>query len=646
MKKSRSLICISIILAIITCAMPVVATAAQSAAPSSAVSAGSCPVVVINGYENNILYNYPMSGEKVSARATQAFPPDENDLYMYAKMIVEYIMMGEGYYDEVTNTIFPEVSEMFVNLICNNDGTVRDNLGPKKLYRSLKYYQNDTALLEEVAGDIGLACAEEAGYDKVFVYSYDWRLSPMDLASELNTFIEEYVKPQTGADQVTIVAEGIGGNVAQAYITTYQKPLGYSGIKNFVTINSTAQGMTMIGALFTGQIDVDPNGVVRWLDDWSDYLPTAFASWLVNYIMNTEYELYHAVGCVDTYLIHELSDIYDLYIRNIIKNNAGLWACVPWTDDDYAYYEAMDFLYPADGQQMNATLKYKVEQYHEVQRTAADVLKEMKEAGKGVSVVSGYGMQFYPIVDGLDYQKSASETSDGIVDTKYSSYGATCAYLNTEWTGYQIDIQQIDDGHNHLNTQYNSASMFQGSIDASTCALPENTWFIYGLKNGYLHTANDDAYYFINTLVFADADFDVWENPYYPQYMYYNRFSDKLYVYDKHDVDYLYLAGDTNLDGVVTAADARLALRHSAELETLTRARLVNGDVNGRDDDGVNGVSASDARLILREAAGLGDGLTLTQDQNGTSATGGTNDKTFARQISDLAKYWISTWGN
>ena len=642
MKKSLALRLTCIVLAFIVSMVPIVASGSNE--KQTYIRAGSsCPVVVINGYENNILYNYPMSGSKVSSRAEQAFPPDENDLYMYAKMIVEYIMMGEGYYDEVTNTIFPEVSEMFVNLVCNNDGSVRDNLGVKKLYKSLDYYKKDTALVEEMAGKLGLAVAEEAGYDKVYVYSYDWRLSPIDLAADLNDFIENYVKPQTGYDKVTIVSEGIGGNVAQAYLTLYQKPLDYSGLKNYVTVNSTAQGMTMIGALYTGQIDVDPNGVVRWLDDWSDYLPTAFASWIVNYIMNTEYELYHAVGCVDTYLAHELSDIYDLYIRNIIRNNAGLWACVPWTEGDYAYYEAMDFLYPADGQEINSVLKSKLEKYHEIQRTAADVLREAKDAGVGMAVVSGYAMQYFPIVDGLDYQKSASETSDGIVDTKYSSFGATCAYLNTEWTGYQLDVQNIDDGHNHMNTQYNSASMFQGSIDASTCALPENTWFIYGLKNNYLNTENDDAYYFVNTLVFMDSDFSVWENPYYPQYMYYNRFSDKLYVYDKHDVDYLYMAGDTDLDGKVTAADARLALRHAAEIDTLTRARLVNADVDGRDDNGVNGVSAADARLILRYAAGLLDELELTTDQNQTS-TNGTNEGTFAHQISELAKAWIASW--
>lgn len=619
MKKTWTKKVISVIIAVIMLlSLPISVLAAS--APTLVAAEGTAPVVVINGYHHNILYNYPMAGNKVSNRAEQVFPPqDFNELYTYGKMIAEYVLMGEGYYKEVTTTIFPNVAEMFTNIICNNDGSVRDNLGVKKLYKSLDYYKSDVALLNELAGDLGLAVAEEAGYENVYVFTYDWRLSPIVLAKELDAFIEEYVKPQSGADKVTLVSEGIGGNVAATYLKKYQEPLKFAGIQNYVTVNSTAQGMTTIGALYTGQIDVDPNGVVRWFNDWSDMLPVALASWITMYVLNTEYELYHAVGCIDTYIIHEKEFIYDKYVRNIIKNTAGLWALIPWTDDDYAYFDALDYMYP-EGTHMNDVLRNNVEAYREVQRTAADTLVEAKKYGVGVAVVSGYGLQYYPIVDGLDNQKSASEPSDGIVDTKYSSFGATCAYLNTEWVGYDIKEQQIDDGHNHLNTQYADHSLFQASVDASTCALPENTWFIYGLKNDYLHAAKDDAYYFIASLVFMDKDFTVWSNPYYPQFLTYNRFRDSLYVYGNKDINYLHLAGDVNLDGIVTPADARLALRHSAGLLTLTRVRRDNADVNGKAKDGINGVSAADARLILRYAAKLEKELVRTVDKVDTSS--------------------------
>lgn len=58
--------------------------------------------------------------------------------------------------------------------------------------------------------------------------------------------------------------------------------------------------------------------------------------------------------------------------------------------------------------------------------------------------------------------------------------------------------------------------------------------------------------------------------------------------------------GDVNGDGVVTAADARIALRASAQLDTLTSEQILAADVDFNDK-----VTAEDARMILRVAAKL-----------------------------------------
>ncbi|MBQ8210704.1 MAG: fibronectin type III domain-containing protein [Clostridia bacterium] len=60
------------------------------------------------------------------------------------------------------------------------------------------------------------------------------------------------------------------------------------------------------------------------------------------------------------------------------------------------------------------------------------------------------------------------------------------------------------------------------------------------------------------------------------------------------------LKGDVNFDKEVTAADARLALRSSAQLELLTAEQLSAADVDGNGE-----VTAADARTILRISAGL-----------------------------------------
>ena len=67
-----------------------------------------------------------------------------------------------------------------------------------------------------------------------------------------------------------------------------------------------------------------------------------------------------------------------------------------------------------------------------------------------------------------------------------------------------------------------------------------------------------------------------------------------------------YMLGDVNFDGKITAADARLALRASAQLETLTSEQLIVADV-----DGSGKITASDARDILRYSALLIDSFSV-----------------------------------
>ena len=61
-----------------------------------------------------------------------------------------------------------------------------------------------------------------------------------------------------------------------------------------------------------------------------------------------------------------------------------------------------------------------------------------------------------------------------------------------------------------------------------------------------------------------------------------------------------YKKGDVDLNGDVTAADARLALRAAVQLETLEPLPHWLADADNND-----AITAADARLILRAAVGL-----------------------------------------
>ena len=76
------------------------------------------------------------------------------------------------------------------------------------------------------------------------------------------------------------------------------------------------------------------------------------------------------------------------------------------------------------------------------------------------------------------------------------------------------------------------------------------------------------------------------------------RFNDETQQYDPIDTVFVVTKGDINGDGQVTAVDARLVLRRSANLETFTDLLDMAADA---DDNGV--VTASDARKVLRVSA-------------------------------------------
>ena len=72
---------------------------------------------------------------------------------------------------------------------------------------------------------------------------------------------------------------------------------------------------------------------------------------------------------------------------------------------------------------------------------------------------------------------------------------------------------------------------------------------------------------------------------------------------------YRYVWGDVDFDGRVTASDARLVLRQAVGLEDLPADALAWGDVS--EPDPSHTLTAADARSVLRMAVGLDDVNTL-----------------------------------
>lgn len=591
------------------------------------------PVIVINGIANNPLYANPGT-----TGATQVFPPSDLTMVaMTAQMFIDGIVsIASMEYEEVMNFfVGSQVYEMLEVIQLNPDGTsMSENLGPIIYDHALSYYYTDTERFDTIAGSIGIGMCDRLGADNVYVYNYDWRLDPIESARGLHEFIQT-VKANSRREQVSIISEGFGSTVATAYLAECYED-ATADVDNFVTVNSAFMGTSLIGDLFTGRLIRQYNELqnatsafIRYTNDFSDNPVTWFPTWLVNYILNKNWETQDFIASIITMMGHIVDPLYDNYLRDMLKNFTGLWAMVPV---EY-YEEAMDFMFMSDAStsgDFNSDFQEKIQTFKNYQSSAADILNKAKSEGININVVSCWDIQLVPIGDNKASDEELfglSAQSDGLIDTYYSSFGCYTIPLNDVGAAAQNKDQRNKEGecenHNHLNAVYDtlnpegSLSALCHYLDASTCALPDNTWFIRNMKFNTFDTASNSMN-FLEYLVTADKTLTVYSgNGLYRQFMFYNRYLKPGFidVADIPNVPGTYLLGDVNLDTKVNAADARLALRISARLEKYPEAGEVvfmNADVNG---DGL--ITAADARIILRVSAGLAsfDDYKNTTDQ-------------------------------
>ncbi|MCR5782558.1 MAG: dockerin type I repeat-containing protein [Clostridia bacterium] len=603
--------------AVALCLSLVMLVSVMSCAFAEMFPTAEYPVVVVNGIENNPLVANPDTYDQ-----QVIFPPTDLEITTIVGKILTAAVasMASGEYNEILNYIVG--SDLYNDLQyiqLNPDGTSKSaNLGVNTYDHAISYYNyGEGTTARTAAGDLGVAMAKKFGGNNVYVFTYDWRINVFENAQKLSAFIKN-VKNKSGADMVNLICEGYGANVVLAYLDVYSEGAAVN-VNNCVFVNSAAMGTSLIGDLFTGSLfssslsvvdQTYPSAFIRYTNDVSDNPATWFAWWLTNYVLNRNWEIQSLCFDISVMMAHVKEPLYDRYLRTLLRNFTGLWALVPveYYEDavDFMYYEGED----AD-RAYNDTQLEKIAAYKDTQYAAAEVLSNIETAGVNVSIVSSWDLQLLPIGDN-DYSEDEmfglSAQSDGLIDTYFSSFGATTIPLNDVGAASRHKQVQFTDKdymcsvYDHLDPTYKMGAICH-YIDASTCALPDSTWFIRNMKYGS-YDAESNVCDFLKYLLTGNSDQDIWSSVYYMQYMTYNRYVKPGYLIEPGNLlDPEYLLGDADLNGVVNAADARYILRISARLEDYPdpdSTKFLNCDVNK---DGV--ITAADARITLRVSAGL-----------------------------------------
>lgn len=325
-----------------------------------------------------------------------------------------------------------------------------------------------------------------------YAFRYDWRYDVMDTAKKLDEYIKQ-VKEETGCKKVALLPESMGGAVTVAYL--YQ--FGYDDIQSVVFRSSAMEGITLMGDLFTRQLNVNTKSVLGYIDGFmlGSSNKDVFLRGLVNTLGAVPVAL--IANILNGFVKSEKDYVYDECLCDLFGNIPGIWTFVP---DEYYEAAKSSML----DKTKNAKLIKKLDVYHkQVRPNIVPMLKEMQENGVKVAVISHYGLYGVPIVPNDTYQ------SDFLVDTQFTSIGATCSKIGkTLGDNY---TQKVNDGHNHLSAD--------GQIDASTCALPENTWFIKGMVHTWYNGGYNEL---VDWIIYESENASVSEKEEYPQFLYNN----------------------------------------------------------------------------------------------------------------------------
>jgi hypothetical protein len=174
----------------------------------------------------------------------------------------------------------------------------------------------------------------------------------------------------------------------------------------------------------------------------------------------------------------------------------GLWAFVPAED----YEDAKESMF--GNNEKYAEIIKKTDYYYEnIQTKTIDILKEAKNGGTDIVIAAGYDISTIPVT------KAQATHGDYLIDTKYMTLGANCSAITGD-LGKNYKQFKASCGHNHISPQ--------NTIDASTCAFPEYTWFFAG--NG--HNDFGEGYCeFIEWAIRYKGQPTIESNKNYPQFM-------------------------------------------------------------------------------------------------------------------------------
>lgn len=435
---------------------------------ASAEGVVDCPYVEVHGFMASSIHKvkndptsevlWPPSTEKILAVVEECVPA-----------LLEFLITKD--YDALGGKIIGPLKEIFSGVNLDENGLPSDGTG------IVFNYPNKSSITKSSR----------------LKFAYDWRCDPMDIAVDLNDFID-YILEASGCEQVVVESHSFGGIVVETYTELY----GSEKLKSVCYNTPAIFGETYTGELLNTEIELTADSVTAFLKEmlghgeYKKLLLGVFDILKASGITEDICEL--GTGIVDNLGKEMLVDI----LLPMFGSWPSIWSMVPASYVDRCMTNVFDNLYKGNGIDYSGLIN-KIENYDTIVRAnSRQTLLEQNES-TNVYVFSRYGFSSIPVTPSWDYM------SDSVIDTKYSSMGACCAPYNGKLSDKFLA--------EHINDPYLNPDK---TIYAKTCLFPDQTWFFRELHHSK-NTAQLNE--FISKLLYYDGQATTNTFEEYPQFL-------------------------------------------------------------------------------------------------------------------------------
>ncbi len=373
---------------------------------------------------------------------------------------------NKAFQEAVTKTI----SELFSIQASDNEGNPISNLKTVEynssvedmsqddrdyFYRMIPMKHLTEGIMDATTGTYSTAPILDA--DLLYLYAFPLIGDPMESARGLDEYIQ-FVKEDANASKVNLVTVSLGGTILTAYMEL-MAGTGYPDINRVVNVVSCLQGTDVMGDFYEREFKInDPEHPEYEEFFFNEFLPMVMEqnadSKALGYVINIALKIFPK-----DVIYSLLTGAVDGIIDTLMLKCPQFWAMIPTDryDDVKAKYS---FLW--ENTETYGVLTAKLDAFQEARLNLVDNLKAFNTTGDRVSNVAGYDLSYAE----QDYnffgimRSSDVTNSDGIIDIDSTTLGATYAKAGST----------LDSGE-RLSPD--------GSVDASTCAFPDNVWFFH-----------------------------------------------------------------------------------------------------------------------------------------------------------------------